>query len=576
MWEPNEKGARPRKITYGELFELVCRCAAQLRALGVEKGDRVVLYMPLIPEALVSMLACARIGAVHSVVFAGFSSVALADRIIDSGAKLVITADGGYRGTKLIPTSAIVAESLRFVKERLGLNGSGAGSVTHVLLVPHLEAGGGIGGVQSNEEKELLTVDWVTNVVRWDSESPVKPAPAEIMDSEDTLFILYTSGSTGKPKGVVHTVGGYMVYTGYTFENVFQYDAGDVFWCTADVGWITGHSYVVYGPLLCGATIVLYEGTPFSPDAGRFWDIVDSCNVTHFYTAPTAIRALQASGTSFVEPYSLRSLKVIGSVGEPINEDAWHWYHNHIGKSRCPVVDTWWQTETGGIMISSLAGIIPTKPCFSALPMPGVEPVIMDNDGNELTGRGVEGNLAIRHPWPSMIRTTFGDSNRYRENYFQRFPEMYFTGDGARRDEDGYYRILGRVDDVINVSGHRLGTAEIENAINEHPLVVESAVIGVPHEIKGQCVVAFVVGEPGVSLSEIANSEISALVTELIGAVARPERVVVVSSLPKTRSGKIMRRILRVICEGRANDIGDTSTLLNPEIVPVIIELWGT
>lgn len=574
FWEPNEKGAPARKITYGELFEQMCRCAAQLQRLGVGKGDRVVLYMPLIPEALVAMLACARIGAVHSVVFAGFSSVALADRIVDCGAKVVITADGGYRGAKLIPTSVIVAESLRLVRERSTSAGSGAGSVTHVLVVPHIENGGGFRGEKRAEEDALKSVKWPVEVARWDSESDGNTIAAAVMDSEDTLFILYTSGSTGKPKGVVHCVGGYMVYTGYTFENVFQYDAGDVFWCTADVGWITGHSYVVYGPLLCGATIVMYEGTPFFPDAGRLWDIVDSYGVTHFYTAPTAIRALQASGTEFVEPYSLRSLKVIGSVGEPINEDAWHWYHNHIGKSRCPVVDTWWQTETGGVMISSLAGIIPTKPSFSTLPMPGVEPVIVDNDGKELIGRGVEGNLVIKHPWPSMIRTTFGDSNRYRENYFQRFPGMYFTGDGARRDEDGYYRILGRVDDVINVSGHRLGTAEIENAINEHPLVVESAVIGVPHEIKGQCVVAFVVAEPNVKPSDIASSEISALVTQLIGAVARPERVVVVSNLPKTRSGKIMRRILRVICEGRADDIGDTSTLLNPEIVAELIELW--
>jgi acetyl-CoA synthetase len=394
---------------------------------------------------------------------------------------------------------------------------------------------------------------------------------AESMDSEDMLFILYTSGSTGKPKGVVHTCGGYMVYTDYTFQNVFQYSTGDVYWCTADVGWITGHSYIVYGPLLAGATTMMYEGVPTYPDAGRFWQIVDKYKVNQFYTAPTAIRALQAYGTEPIQPYSLDSLRVIGSVGEPINEEAWHWYHDHVGKGKCPIVDTWWQTETGGILISPIAGVTPTKPSYAALPLPGVQPIILDNDGNELTGNSVEGNLCIKFPWPSILRTTYGDHDRCRQTYFSSFKGYYFTGDGVKRDEDGYYRILGRVDDVINVSGHRMGTAEVENAINEHPKVIESAVVGYPHDIKGQGIYAFVICDMEDRSEENLKKEIRQTVSKIIGAIAKPERIQIVSGLPKTRSGKIMRRILRKIAQGDTSNLGDTSTLLNPDVVEEII-----
>jgi acetyl-CoA synthetase len=570
IWEPNHPDDPVIKLTYGQLFWAVNGAARYLKSIGVSKGDRVVLYMPLCIEAIIGMLACARIGAIHSVVFGGFSSQALADRIVDSGASFVVTADGGFRGSKLINTLAIVHEGV-------GLSVQGGGStVRHVVVVPHLRRSRQ--SVKSEELGDIDSYSWPqgVGVSFWNSENEQEVLPAEIVDSEHPLFVLYTSGSTGKPKGVVHSTGGYMVYGAYTFENVFQYNAGDIFWCTADVGWITGHSYLVYGPLLCGATIVVCEGTPFFPDAGRMWNTVQKFNVSHLYTAPTVIRSLQGMSIEYVEEYDLQSLRVLGSVGEPLNEDAWHWYHHHIGKGRCPIVDTWWQTETGGIMISSLAGIIPSKPSFSTLPLPGIDPVILDDAGNELKGRGVEGNLAIRSPWPGMIRGTFGDLDRYKETYFSRFKGVYFTGDGARRDEDGYYRILGRVD-VINVSGHRLGTAEIESAINEHPLVVESAVVGMPHRIKGECVLVFVVPEDGkVSSSNesVVANEVNDLIRQLIGAVACPEKLLFIPALPKTRSGKIMRRVLKKIANGQVDEIGDVSTLLNPEVIDIIMDLW--
>ncbi|RLD19749.1 MAG: acetate--CoA ligase, partial [Bacteroidetes bacterium] len=508
---------------------------------------RVIIYMPMTPEAAVAMLACARIGAVHSVVFAGFSANALADRIIDCEAKMVLTADENFRGAKVVPVKAVVDEAV-----------ARCPSIEKVIV---LQRSGG--PVEMQEGRDL----WWHEVIDGQSTE----CPAEEMDSEDMLFILYTSGSTGKPKGVVHTCGGYMIYTKFSFENVFQYSTGDIYWCTADVGWITGHSYIVYGPLLSGATTLMFEGIPTFPDAGRFWDIVDKHKVNQFYTAPTAIRALQAYGAEPLENKDLSSLKVLGTVGEPINEEAWHWYHDHVGKDKCPIVDTWWQTETGGIMMSPLAGIIPTKPAYATLPLPGVQPIIVDQEGNELKGNSVEGNLCIKFPWPSMIRTLYGDHERCKETYFSQYPGMYFTGDGVKRDEDGYYRILGRVDDVINVSGHRMGTAEVENAINEHPRVIESAVVGYPHEIKGQGIYAFVIADMQGRTEESLEDEIRATVNNIIGPIAKPDKIQVVPGLPKTRSGKIMRRILRKIGEGVTDDFGDTSTLLDPDVVEQII-----
>ncbi len=547
IYEPNDPAESAVSLTYRELYERVNEFANAMKAEGVKKGDRVIIYMPMTPEAAIAMIACARIGAVHSVVFAGFSANALADRIIDCEAKMVLTADENFRGAKVVPVKAVVDEAL----ERCP-------SVEKVIV---LQRSGG--PVTMQEGRDLW---WHEAIAGQDTE-----CPATVMDAEDMLFILYTSGSTGKPKGVVHTCGGYMVYTKFTFENVFQYKAGDIYWCTADVGWITGHSYIVYGPLLAGATTLMFEGVPTYPDAGRFWDIVDKHQVNQFYTAPTAIRALQAYGTEPLEGKDLSSLKVLGTVGEPINEEAWHWYHDHIGKGRCPIVDTWWQTETGGIMMSPIAGIIPTKPAYATLPLPGIQPVIVDHEGNELTGNSVEGNLCIKFPWPSMIRTTYGDHERCRQTYFSQFPGMYFTGDGVKRDEDGYYRILGRVDDVINVSGHRMGTAEVENAINEHPKVIESAVVGYPHDIKGQGIYAFVIANLEGRTEENLEQEIRTTVTNIIGPIARPDKIQLVPGLPKTRSGKIMRRILRKISEGVTNDFGDTSTLLDPEVVEQII-----
>jgi len=547
-WEPNDPKEEGRDITYEQLFTEVKRFANVLKDQGVCKGDRVAIYMPMVPELVVAMLACARIGAIHSVVFAGFSSQSLADRIIDAGVKVLLTSDGGFRGTKTIPIKEIADEAMEI-----------SGCIKKAIVLKRTGS-----DITMKKGRDLWWHDLM--------EKASDDNDAEEMDSEDPLFILYTSGSTGKPKGLVHTTAGYMVYSAFTFRNVFQYRDGDIYYCSADIGWITGHSYLVYGPLLCGARSVMFEGIPTWPDAGRFWEIIDKYKVTQFYTAPTAIRSLMAMGMDCVENKDLSSLKVLGTVGEPINEEAWHWYHDHIGKNRCPIVDTWWQTETGGIMISPLAGIIPTKPSYATLPFLGVQPMIVDSEGNELTGNSVEGNLCIKYPWPGMARTIWGDHERFRQTYFSTYKNLYFTGDGVKRDEDGYYRILGRVDDVINVSGHRFGTAEIENAINEHPLVNESAVVGYPHDIKGQGIFAFVVctdystgGEEGIRNSVLKT------VTKIIGSIAKPDKILVVKGLPKTRSGKIMRRILRKIAEGQTDNFGDTTTLLDPEIVDSIL-----
>lgn len=548
VWESNFEDKPNRVITYQQLHDEVCRLANVLKSFGVKKGDRVCIYLPMIPEAVFSMLACARIGAVHSVVFAGFSAASLSSRIQDSDCKVVLTSDGSYRGDKTINLKSVVDEALET-----------CASVTNVLVYKHTGA-----SVNMLSGRDI----WWQDVVPQSSDR----CEAETMDSEDMLFILYTSGSTGKPKGVVHTCGGYMVYTCYSFLNVFQYNPGDIYWCTADVGWITGHSYITYGPLLAGATSVIFEGVPTFPDAGRFWKVVDKHKVTHFYTAPTAIRALEAAGLNYVSPYNLSSLKVLGSVGEPINEEAWHWYNKNIGKEKCPIVDTWWQTETGGILISPLAGITKTKPSFATLPLPGVQPLLVDEKGNEITGNNVEGNLCIKFPWPSIIRTTFGDHERCKQTYFSTYNNLYFTGDGCKRDENGYYRITGRVDDVMNVSGHRIGTAEVESAINMHADVVESAVVGYPHDIKGQGIYAYVIAPSTQKNHDILRKEIIAEVNKVIGPIAKPDKIQIVSGLPKTRSGKIMRRILRKVAEGEISNLGDTSTLLDPAVVEEIVK----
>ena len=547
IWEPNNPDEETKKISYQELYEETCRFSNALKDLGIKKGDRIIIYMPMVPEAAIAMLACARVGAIHSVVFAGFSSTSLADRIDDCEAKMVITSDGNFRGNKVIPVKSVVDEALEK-----------SNSIEKVVVLK-----------RTNQDVNLVeNRDFWWHELVADKSSECK---AEVMDSEDMLFILYTSGSTGKPKGVVHTTGGYMVYSAYTFSNVFQYDKDDIYWCTADVGWITGHSYIVYGPLLCGATSLMFEGVPTYPNVSRFWDIVDKHKVNQFYTAPTAIRALQAHGLEPLENNSLESLKVIGSVGEPINEEAWHWYHDNIGKGNCPLVDTWWQTETGGIMISALAGITPNKPAHASLPLPGIIPVIVDAEGNELEGNNVQGNLCIKSPWPSILRTTYGDHERCINTYFSSYKGMYFTGDGVKRDHDGYLRILGRVDDVINVSGHRMGTAEVENAINEHSEVIESAVVGYPHDIKGEGIYAFVIVNPESENDDIKN-QITDVVRNVIGPIAKPDKIQIVSGLPKTRSGKIMRRILRKVASNDISNMGDTSTLLNPDIVKEIIK----
>ena len=548
IWEPNDPNEKSLQITYNELFRKTCQFSNALKDQGISKGDRVIIYMPMIPEAAIAMLACARVGAVHSVVFAGFSSSALADRINDCEAKMVITSDGNYRGKKNIEVKAVVDNAIEKTK-----------TIDKVIVCKRTKT----------EVNMIAGRDFWWHEIVKDQSSEHK---ATILDSEDLLFILYTSGSTGKPKGVVHTTGGYMVYSQYSFQNVFQYENNDIYWCTADIGWITGHSYIIYGPLLSGATTLMFEGVPTYPNPGRFWEIVDKYKVNQFYTAPTAIRALQAYGIEHIIPYKLDSLKVIGSVGEPINEEAWHWYHDNIGKGNCPLVDTWWQTETGGIMISPLAGITPNKPAHASLPLPGIQPVIVDADGKELNGNNVEGNMCIKFPWPSMIRTTYGDHKRCKETYFSTYPGMYFTGDGVKRDHDGYLRILGRVDDVMNVSGHRMGTAEVENAINEHPKVIESAVVGYPHEIKGQGIYAYVICDIENQSETNLIEEIKDTVRNIIGPIAKPDKVQIVPGLPKTRSGKIMRRILRKVASKDISNLGDISTLLNPDIVDEIIK----
>ena len=549
IWEPNDPKERYVRYTYRELHEKVCQIANVLRNNGVKKGDRVCIYMPMIPELAFSVLACARVGAIHSVIFAGFSANSMADRINDAQASVVLTSDGLNRGAKQIPVKRIVDEALEDCP-----------SVQKVIVVDRL--GWAVKMVEGRDvylHDELQKVD--------------KNCEAEEMDAEDMLFILYTSGSTGKPKGVVHTCGGYMVYADYTFRNVFQYQESDVYWCTADIGWITGHTYLLYGPLLAGATTVMFEGVPTFPDAGRFWQVIDKHGVSIFYTAPTAIRSLMAAGLDHVLSYSLDSLKVLGSVGEPINEEAWHWYHIHVGKERCPVVDTWWQTETGGIMISTLAGVTPMKPSHAGLPLPGIQPILVNQNGEEITNNEEEGYLCLKFPWPGIIRTTYGDHERCRQSYFSTYKNLYFTGDGARRDENGLYRIIGRVDDVINVSGHRFGTAEIENAINQNRHIVESAVVGYPHDIKGQGIYAFVIcSEEAPANQENLRAEIIETVVEQIGKIAKPDKIQIVSGLPKTRSGKIMRRILRKVAEGEINNLGDTSTLLDPLVVDEIIQ----
>jgi acetyl-CoA synthetase len=546
IWEPNEPDEEPRKFSYRELLAEVSKCANGLKEQGIKKGDRVVFYMPMVPELAIGVLACARLGAVHSVVFAGFSAQALADRVDDAQAKMIICSDFNKRGNKIIAVKEVVDQAMDI----------SCNSVETVL-------------VYKNTAEDI---NWSDDTDKWwhecvDHQST--ECPAEVMDAEDMLFILYTSGSTGKPKGVVHTTGGYMVYTCYSFKNVFQYEEEDVYWCTADIGWITGHSYIIYGPLLAGATTMMFEGVPTYPDPGRFWAICEKHRVNQFYTAPTAIRALMAKGDEWPGKYDLSSLKVLGSVGEPINEEAWEWYNEKIGKTNAPIVDTWWQTETGGILISPLPHITDTKPCYASYPLPGVEPVLLDKDGNELHESNVEGLLCIKKPWPSIIRTTYGNHERCKKVYFSNFPGYYFTGDGARRDDEGRIRVIGRVDDVINVSGHRMGTAEVENAINEHKDVVESAVVGYPHHIKGQGIYAFVIAKDR-DFNDELRAEITEVVKSEIGPIAKPDKIQFVEGLPKTRSGKIMRRILRKIASGESSRLGDVSTLLNPEIVESI------
>ncbi|MEK9619338.1 MAG: acetate--CoA ligase [Flavobacteriales bacterium] len=548
LWEPNDPKEKVIKITYKELHKKVSVFANVLKNHGAKKGDRICLYMPMVPELAIATLACARIGAIHSVVFAGFSAKALADRINDASCNILLTSDGSYRGSKQLCLKAIVdkaLESCLSIKSCIVLKRTGE-------------------NISMKPKRDFWWKEETSKVSSF--------CKAQQMDSEDPLFILYTSGSTGKPKGVQHHCGGYMVYAEYSFRNVFQYNQNDIYWCTADIGWITGHTYIVYGPLLAGATTVMFEGVPTFPDAGRFWEICDKHQVNIFYTAPTAIRALQACGNEFPEKYDLSSLKTLGSVGEPINEEAWHWYNKYIGKEKCSIVDTWWQTETGGILISPLSNITKTKPTYATLPLPGIQPCLVDINGDELLGNNVEGNLCIKFPWPSMIRTIYGDHERCKNVYFSNYSGKYFTGDGCKRDHDGFYRITGRVDDVINVSGHRLGTAEVENGINEHPLVIESAVVGFPHDIKGQGIYAYIIlDKNSLSENELTEQIIETVVKE-IGSIAKPDKIQFVKGLPKTRSGKIMRRILRKVAEGDTSSLGDTSTLLDPTVVEDIIK----
>lgn len=548
IWEPNDPAEKNITLTYKELLNKVIEFAVVLKNNGVNKGDRVCIYLPMVSELVIAMLACARIGAIHNIVFGGFSAKSIRDRIEDSKCTFAITSDGAFRGNRTIDLKSAMDNALE-----------GETTVKKVIVLRRANNGA--------KMKDGRDVWWHDEIAKLKGQA--LKDPVEEMDAEDMLYILYTSGSTGKPKGVVHTTAGYMIFTTYTFVNVFQYKPGDIYFCTADIGWVTGHSYIVYGPLAAGATSLMFEGIPTFPDAGRYWDIVDKYKTSIIYTAPTAIRSLMAHGLEPLKGKDLSSLKVIGSVGEPINAEAWQWYFENVGKNRCPVVDTWWQTETAGIMISTLAGITPSVPTFATLPLPGIQPALMDEHGNEIQGNNVSGNLCIKFPWPSILRTTYGDHERCRMNYFSAYPGYYFSGDGALRDENGYYRITGRVDDVLNVSGHRIGTAEVENAINVQDSVVESAVVGFPHDIKGQALYAFVILDGNISEAD-ALKKINDAVNKEIGHFARPDKIQFVKGLPKTRSGKIMRRILRKIAEGEMHNLGDTTTLLDPEVVEEI------
>jgi len=558
IWEPNNPDDRVRVVTYNRLHKRVCQVAQMLKNNGVKKGDRVCIYMGMVPELAYAVLGCARIGAIHSVIFGGFSAQSIADRLYDALAEYIITCDGAYRGGKDIPLKSVIDDAL-----------IGNRAVKRVIVYTRTRT-----PISMIKGRDVWWEDEMDYAETQVEKNGMVSFPAEEMDAEDPLFILYTSGSTGKPKGVVHSCGGYMVWTNYTFINVFQYQPGDVHFCTADIGWITGHSYIVYGPLSAGATSLMFEGIPTWPDAGRFWEIVDRHKVNILYTAPTAIRSLMGFGLEPLKGKDLSSLKTLGTVGEPINEEAWHWYDENIGKKKCPIVDTWWQTETGGVLISNLAGITPSKPSWATLPMPGIHPILVDENGKEVTEKDehglYKGNLCIKNPWPSIIRTTYGDHERCRTNYFATYPNLYFTGDGALKDEDGNYRITGRVDDVLNVSGHRIGTAEVENAINMHAGVVESAVVGYPHDIKGQGIYAYVIYTGHQSDENSNRQNILQTVTRVIGPIAKPDKIQFVSGLPKTRSGKIMRRILRKIAEGETRNLGDTTTLLDPGVVEEI------
>jgi acetyl-CoA synthetase len=550
IWESNNPQEASRTFTYIELHQKVMQFAHVLQNNGVKKGDRVCIYMGMIPELTIATLACARIGAIHSIIFGGFSAQAIADRLDDAQANFIVTCDGAFRGAKDIPLKSVIDDAL-----------IGNDAIERVIVCERTAV-----PVSMLKGRDV----WWSDEIQKVEEAGNPFFPAVEMDAEDMLFILYTSGSTGKPKGVVHTVAGYLIWTNYTFVNVFQYEPGQIHFCTADIGWITGHSYIIYGPLSAGATTLMFEGIPTYPDAGRFWDIVDKFKVDILYTAPTAIRSLMGFGLEHMVDKDLSSLKVLGSVGEPINEEAWHWYDQHIGKNKCPIVDTWWQTETSGVLISNLAGVTPSKPSYATLPLPGVQPCLVDDSGNEIVGNGVNGNLCIKFPWPGIIRSTYNDHERCRQTYFSVYENYYFTGDGCMRDEDGMYRITGRVDDVLNVSGHRIGTAEVENAINMHSGVIESAVVGYPHEIKGQGIYAYVIMEHHHADAALTKQDILQTVSRIIGAIAKPDKIQFVSGLPKTRSGKIMRRILRKIAEGDTSNLGDTSTLLDPSIVDEI------
>ncbi len=558
IWEPNNPEERTRIVTYNRLHKRVCQFAQVLKNNGVKKGDRVCIYMGMVPELAYAVLGCARIGAIHSVIFGGFSAQSIADRLDDAKAEFIVTCDGAYRGAKDIPLKSVIDDAL-----------IGNKTIKRVIVYTRTRT-----PVSMIKGRDVWWEDEMEHAESQVEIDGVVSFPAEEMDAEDPLFILYTSGSTGKPKGVVHSCAGYMVWTTYTFVNVFQYNPGDIHFCTADVGWITGHSYIVYGPLSAGATSLMFEGIPTWPDAGRFWDIIDKHQVNILYTAPTAIRSLMGFGLQPLEGKNLSSLKILGTVGEPINEEAWHWYDEHIGKKNCPVVDTWWQTETSGCLISNLAGVTPSKPSWATLPMPGIQPVLVDENGNEVTEKDehglFKGNLCIKAPWPGILRTTWGDHERCRTNYFATYPNLYFTGDGALKDENGNYRITGRVDDVLNVSGHRIGTAEVENAINMHAGVVESAVVGYPHDIKGQGIYAYIIYNGRHVNDEMTRQDILQTVTRVIGAIAKPDKIQFVTGLPKTRSGKIMRRILRKVAEGETENLGDISTLLDPGVVEEI------